>query len=157
MYDPANAWVRLGLAIILTVAIAVTLNKVCKSSQGSFAYTLLAFSVLLVIVHLGIFFSFAFPQTVELANHPNGLPNFRVLFSLLYVYDLSAIQIWVFAIKYYQSYGRSSFDGVLLSPRQVELIQSSGIVIYTVALTICYAFILITFPGYPSTGDTNPH
>ena len=154
MYDPANAWVRLGLAFILTVAIAVTLNKVSKSSQGSFAYTLLAYSALLALVDLGFFFIFAFPQTLLFSIE---FPNFRAFNSLLYVYNLQSIQIWLFAIKYYQSYARNSFDGVLLSPRHVELIQSSGIVIYTVTLTICYAFILITFPGYPLTGDTNPH
>lgn len=142
MYDPGNAWVRLGLALILTVAIAVTLIKICKSSQGNFAYTLLAFSALLVFVDLGRFLNFAF------LTNGNDEPDFRVYYSLFYLYDLTAIQIWLFAIKYYQSYAKSSFDDVLLSPRQVELLQSSFIVIYIVALTICYAIILITFPGY---------
>ena len=63
MIKNEHAWVRLGLAFILTVAIAVTLKKVCKSSQGNnFAYTLLAFSALLALVNLGFFFMFAFTQ-----------------------------------------------------------------------------------------------
>jgi hypothetical protein len=149
MYDPVHAWVRLGLAFILTVAIAVTLKKVCKSSQGNFAYILLAFTALLALVDLGFFFLFAFNFFFR---YNEEVPNFRVFYALLYVYNLQSIQIWLFAIKYYQSYTKSSFDGVLLSPRQVKLLQSSGIVIYIVALTICYAYILITFPGYNVPG-----
>ena len=53
----------------------------------------------------------------------------------------------MFAIKYYQSYAKSSFDGVLLSPRQVEWLKSSVIVVYTVVLTVVFAIILITFPS----------
>ena len=138
-----HAWVRLGLAFILTVAIAVTLKKVCKSSQGNnFAYTLLAFSALLALVNLGFFFIFAF------TNFEHLLRSLRFYYALLYVYSLQSIQIWLFAIKYYQSYAKSSFDGVLLSPRQVEWLKSSVIVVYIVSLTIIFAIILITGPFF---------
>ena len=79
MFDPVHAWLRLGLAFILTVAIAVTLKKVCKSSQGNyFAYTLLAYSALLALVDLGFFFIFAFPQTLLFLLEGN-LMNFQTL------------------------------------------------------------------------------
>ena len=52
----------------------------------------------------------------------------------------------MFAIKYYQSYAKSSFDGVLLSPRQVEWLKSSVIVVYIVSLTIIFAIILTAIP-----------
>ena len=58
------AYMCLGCGLAIMFACSCIVQRICKGSKSTFAYTLLAFTMVDAIQDLATFFSLAFPQSI---------------------------------------------------------------------------------------------
>ena len=132
--------------MILSATFAI--KKVAEGSKNVFAFVLLSFTVLLGIAYVGKAFTEAFRKEVVLPNRTIHHVNEYAFQTNLYLQYLSALQGWIFGIRYLKSAAASSLKVSWLTENKVTAIGWIIGVPFIVCVTACYVVILTTFPGW---------
>jgi hypothetical protein len=145
MFQPTLALASLAEALILLPASTLTMWKIYKGSKSNFAYLLVAFTLADVICRLTTFIYSQYP------NESVKLPNYYVMITNFYFFNLLSFQSWTFAIKYLWSGKLSSLESNCLSLNCVKWIGWTAGLCYAILMITCWCILMATFPGYTDT------
>ena len=119
----------------LIVLSLLSIIQIHKNSKNTFAYILMAFTFGYGV----IFFTFAFDQVQK---------GFYLDTTNSYCYIMLSIQVWLFALKYFEGATQLTLEKTVFTQRRVRIIKWSGIIIYSCLLSACYVLILILHEDY---------
>jgi len=119
----------------MVVSATVVMVKVHRGSKSTFAYTLMALSVLLGVSYIGWAFEDSIRMEVQLPDGVSYLyASSEYAFDICnYLFNLAALQRWIFAMRYLESANTSSLTETCLTPRGISWLAWSVAIIYTLA------------------------
>lgn len=71
----------------------------------------------------------------------------------VYLYDLTALQSWIFAMQYWQASNICSFPPSQISATQIGIINFIGVCLYTIIMVVLWINIMVSFPRYSNDGS----
>jgi hypothetical protein len=87
-------------------------------------------------------------KTIIVEGITYKVTNANSILTVDYTYYLLSIQSWIFAIKYLESALNCSLSTRCLTQRVINVSLWTGIGIYFTSHTVCFIFLIVTFPGY---------
>ena len=94
--------------VLMIVLAVIVINKIRKSSKNLFAYLLMSLTACQGVSYVGVAVVDSFRLRVPFADRDYYFTNFPVLETFAYMIAISALQAWVFAVRYQQSATESS-------------------------------------------------
>ena len=112
VFNPLYPIYDLSMAIsgtVMIIAALVVIHKIYRNSKNIFAYVLMCFAAMLGTAYVGYTISFAFRRSVP---KPDGSTSYQVNVyvnqTFSYLQLVSALQGWIFGMRYLQSANVSS-------------------------------------------------
>lgn len=148
-------YTRLICGVTMIIASLLTFRKIKNGSQSNFAYVLVAFTLLCGVQDTCRFFieSLRYPETA-----PDGSTIYLLSFKAIVidngVYVWTALQTWIFAMKYLESSLQMSGGSIMCSPSWITCIMWTVIILFTIDVAIVVGYQIGTFPGQQSADGT---
>ena len=118
----------ISTGILLTFFSTCSLIKIKKGSKSVFAYILMSFTVVDGL------------HWIVFGLYPDDEDSFIGFFLNQYVFAMTLLQAWIFAVRYLESALKCTVDTPCISPRLLKLILWLGIAIYSSILSFMIIF-----------------
>ena len=116
---------------------------------------LIVFSAFVGISDIGFALDEMFMRQVQLPSGTYNLRSVRGEIFFEYLYYVSVLQNWVFAIRYFSSAVQSSAAKTLkFDPKTIRMVALVGSGLYIGVQTILTIILLVSFPGYFDDGGS---
>jgi hypothetical protein len=93
---------------VMLVTSTIVIRKIQQKSKNLFAYTLMIFTITLALANIGESMSEMFRSQVLLPNRVHYFDSYYAYCLFNYLYILSALQGWIFGVRYLTSAIESS-------------------------------------------------
>ncbi len=152
MLNPAYTYTCLLSAVIMISTSIYVIYKIHKGSKSTFAYLLMAFTLLDGAQNFTLFFFSAHRRSIYLDGQTHYFINMYASQTATFCYYLVSLQSWIFGMKYLESAMFCSLTPPCITSLVIRYIKWAGISIYTFLMLAMFVWGLIIFPGYVNDG-----
>ena len=133
----------------MIISASAVIHRIYNKSKNPFAYTLMGLTLMQGVSYIGSAFTSAFRKEVTL---PDGVYHFYNEYvhdtcSNLY-YISTALQGWIFAMRYLSSATECSLTKTSLTTECVKYTGWGVGLGYATAITVLFVWMMISFPGF---------
>ena len=134
---------------MIIISASAVIHRIYNKSKNTFAYTLMGLTLTIGVSLVGLAFNDAFRKEV---TQPDRVYHFRSeyglsTFNFLY-YISTALQGWIFAMRYLQSAVECSLTKTCLTTGCVKYTGWGVCIGYVTAITVLFVWDMVSFPGY---------
>ena len=148
-YFPFQDLSQLVGGTVMIISASVVIHRIHNKSKNPLAYTLMSLSLTVGVSNIGLALTDAFRKEVTLPDRVHHFESEYVHETCNYLYYIStALQGWVFAMRYLQSATESSLTKTCLTTECIKYTGWGFGIGYATVITVFIVWVMVSFPGY---------